>query len=150
MSSSRISETEKRTPQGAGRQGFLARRPHLVPAAIAATMLCLAMGKWPYGYYAFMRWVVCVVAVLVAYRSWKWRRPWGIWVFDAAAVLFNLLVPVHTKRRGGGTENCTTLEWLGNPAFGFALVRLSGTHAPFCRTFPPPGFEPVGSRGNTM
>ena len=77
---------------------FFSRRPHLLPSLIAAAMLLGALGKWPYGYYQLMRWVVCAVAVFVAYGSSTYKQTWGIWVFAFVAVLFNPLVPIHLKR----------------------------------------------------
>jgi len=91
-------QPEEHSPKRLGLKGFIARRPHLIPAAVAAVMLCLAMGKWPYDYYRIMRWVVCAAAVFVAYQSWTWRKPWGMWVFGFAALLFNPLVPAHLNR----------------------------------------------------
>jgi hypothetical protein len=77
---------------------FFARRPHLIPAAIPAVMLFVAMGKRPYAYYQIMRWVVCAVAVFVAYNAWTFKRAWALWMFGFVAVLFNPLVPIHMKR----------------------------------------------------
>lgn len=77
---------------------FLVRRPHLIPAAIAASMLLAAVGKWPYAYYQLMRWVVCATAVFVAYNGWTFKRVWALWVFGFVAVLFNPLVPIHIER----------------------------------------------------
>jgi hypothetical protein len=77
---------------------FFVRRPHLIPAVIAAVMLLAATGKWPYGYYQFMRWAVCAAAVFVAYKGVTFKQVWAVCVFGAVAVLFNPLVPIHLKR----------------------------------------------------
>jgi hypothetical protein len=77
---------------------FFARRPHIIPAAIATAFLLGALGNWPYDYYRLLRWVVCAAAVFVAYKSWTYRQAWGTWAFGCAAVLFNPLVPFHIKR----------------------------------------------------
>lgn len=77
---------------------FLARRPHLIPSAIAAAMLLAAMWKWPYDYYTVMRLAVCGAAVFVAYKAWTFKRVWGVWAFGFVTVLFNPLVPVHFER----------------------------------------------------
>jgi hypothetical protein len=79
-------------------RNLLARRPHLIPAMIAAAMLLAALGKWPYDYYTVMRWVVCAVAVFVAYQGWAFRKYWVSWAFGFTALLFNPLVPVHFRR----------------------------------------------------
>jgi uncharacterized membrane protein YccC len=74
-------------------------RPHLIPAVIAVLMLLAALGHWPYGYYQFLRLVVCgtglYVAWLLAYSS---KYPWTAWFFVPIAILFNPLVPVHLSR----------------------------------------------------
>ena len=82
----------------AAARDFLVRRPHLMPAAIAALMLLAAVGEWPYAYYQFTRWVVCVAAVFVAWKGWTFKQTWALWAFGIAAVLFNPLVPFHIKR----------------------------------------------------
>ena len=82
----------------ASARDFLVRRPHLIPAAIAAVLLLLAVGKWPYAYYQIMRWAVCAAAVFVAYKGWTFKRMWAVLVFGFVVVLFNPLVPIHMKR----------------------------------------------------
>lgn len=85
-------------PLGGLAIGFFIRRPHLIPAVVAAAMLFGAIGKRPYAYCQLMRWVVCAVAVFVAYNAWTFKRPWVVWVFGFVAVLFNPLVPIHMQR----------------------------------------------------
>lgn len=80
-------------------KAFLKRRPHLIPAAIAAVMLLGALGKWPYDYYRLLRWVTCVAAVFVAYCGYAWKRYWATWLFGFVAVLFNPLLPAHLSRQ---------------------------------------------------
>jgi|GEM_PF-291264 len=77
---------------------FLARRPHLVPAVIAAAMLFATMGKWPYGYYQVMRWIGCAAAVFTAYQGYATKHLWAACAFAFAAVLFNPIVPIHLAR----------------------------------------------------
>lgn len=73
-------------------------RPHLIPAGIAALMLLMALGDWPYAYYQFLRLVVCGVGVYVAVTAYQWRRMWAVWLFGMAAVLFNPFAPIHLSR----------------------------------------------------
>jgi hypothetical protein len=77
---------------------FLARRPHAIPAVIAAAVLLGALYTWPYAYYVVLRLVVCAVAVFVAYKGWTFRHVWALWVFAFMTVLFNPIVPVHLTR----------------------------------------------------
>lgn len=74
------------------------KRPHLVPSLIAGLMLLAALGDWPYGYYQFLRFVVCGVGGYVAWLSYESKRIWAAWLFGLVAVLFNPLVPFHLSR----------------------------------------------------
>lgn len=74
------------------------KRPHLIPALIAAIMLVGALAKWPYGYYTLLRIVVCGTAVFSAFLGYATNRIWAIWPFGAIALLFNPLISVHLKK----------------------------------------------------
>ena len=99
---------------------FLVRRPHLIPAAIAAAMLLAAVGKWPYAYYQITRWVVCAAAVFVAYKGWTFKRAWVAWGFGFVAILFNPLVPFHIKR-----DSWQVIDLLAAAAFIAVAVALA-------------------------
>jgi len=98
---------------------FLVRRPHLIPASIAAMMLLAAVGKWPYAYYQVMRWAVCAAGVFVAYKGWMFKRAWALWVFGLVAVLFNPLLPIHLKR-----ETWAAIDVLAAAIFVVGVVLL--------------------------
>lgn len=98
---------------------FLVRRPHLIPAAIAAVMLLLAVCKWPYAYYQIMRWVVSAAGVFVAWKGWTFKQTWAIWAFGFIAVLFNPLVPFHINR-----NTWQVLDMLAAAAFITVTVAL--------------------------
>jgi len=74
------------------------KRPHLIPAIIAALMLFGALGDWPYGYYQLLRFVVCGVSAYIAFIAYQWQKLWATWLFGFIAVLFNPLVPIHLSR----------------------------------------------------
>mgnify|MGYP001072638627 CR=1 FL=1 len=74
------------------------RRPHWIPSLIAAIMLLAALGKWPYGYFILLRWVVTASAVFVAIVALNTKQYWGIWLFGLLAILFNPIAPVHLNR----------------------------------------------------
>jgi len=61
-------------------------------------MLLGALGKWPYGYYGLLRWVVCAAAVFTAYYGSAWQRYGAAWLFGFLAILFNPLEPIHLSR----------------------------------------------------
>ena len=48
---------------------MLKKRPHLIPAVIAAIMLLLALASWPCGYYQLLRFVVCGIAGYIVVLS---------------------------------------------------------------------------------
>ncbi len=77
---------------------MLKKRPHLIPAIIAALMLLGALAPWPYGYYQLLRFVVCPVSGYVAFVAYKWQKLWATCLFGIVAVLFNPLIPVHLSR----------------------------------------------------
>ena len=81
---------------------------HFIPALITAAMLFGALGRWPYGYYTFLRWVTCPAAVFVAYHGHAYQKPWGIWVFIFIAALFNPILPVHLARQTWQIINLAT------------------------------------------
>jgi hypothetical protein len=61
-------------------------------------LLFLAVGDHPYGYYTFLRWVVCVAGLVVAWVAWHSDRQWATWPFVGIAILFNPLAPVYLHR----------------------------------------------------
>jgi FtsH-binding integral membrane protein len=61
-------------------------------------MLFLAIADLPYGYYQLLRWVVCGVAIYIAYMAYQWGKAWATWVFGLIAVLFNPILPVYLTK----------------------------------------------------
>lgn len=74
------------------------KRPHLIPASVAALMLLGVLAYWPYGYYILLRWVTCAAAVFAAYVAYDWQKLWATWLFGFIALLFNPLILVHLSR----------------------------------------------------
>lgn len=79
-------------------RGPLKKRPHLIPAVIAAAMLLGALVRWPYDYYQLLRWVTCGAAVCIAFLGYGWQKKWALVLFGVIAVLFNPLIPIHLTR----------------------------------------------------
>jgi Family of unknown function (DUF6804) len=73
-------------------------RPHVVPALASAGLLVVALGEHPYGYYTFLRWVVCLSAGVVCWVAWHSTAQWATWLFAGVAFLFNPIVPVFLER----------------------------------------------------
>ncbi len=74
------------------------RRPHVIPAIIAAVMLLAAVAPLPYGYYQFLRWVICGISIFIAVEAYNWGKKWAAWLFGPIAVLFNPLIPIHLTK----------------------------------------------------
>ena len=74
------------------------KRPHLIPSLIAVAMLLISLADLPYGYYQLLRFVICGVAVYVAYTAYNWQKMWAVWLFGFVALLFNPLIPIHLSR----------------------------------------------------
>ena len=73
-------------------------RPHLIPAIVVAVMLLVAVAPLPYGYYQFLRWAVCGVAVFIAVKGYTWKQTWATWLFGAVAAMFNPILPIDLTR----------------------------------------------------
>jgi uncharacterized membrane protein YccC len=79
-------------------KSILEKRPCLIPAGGASTMLFLALAPWPYGYYQLLRFVVCGVSAYVAFMAYTGQKTWATYLFGLFAVLFNPLIPIHLSR----------------------------------------------------
>ena len=73
-------------------------RPQLIPGIIVAILLLIALADLPYGYYQFLRWAVCGMAIFMVYVSYSSNIKWFMWVFIVIAVLFNPIIPIHLNR----------------------------------------------------
>jgi len=95
------------------------REPHWIPALVAALMLLGAMAPLPYGYYQFLRWVVCGIGIYIAVIAYSWGKTWVTWIFGAIAVLFNPIIPIHFSR-----EIWLPIDIVGSLLFGFSTFFL--------------------------
>ena len=65
---------------------------------VAAGLLFWAIPPNPYGYYTFLRIVVCGVAAFTAYFSYEIKKEiWAV-VFGMIAILFNPISPISLSR----------------------------------------------------
>lgn len=66
---------------------------------IPAGMLLLAItGRWPYGFFILLRWVVSGCALYVATAAHHQKSSGWMWIMVGIAVLFNPLIPIHLRR----------------------------------------------------
>jgi len=68
-------------------------------AIISILLLAAAVfGRWPYGFYTFLRFVVCCASVYLAFVSHTAKSKVWPSVMGGLALLFNPLVPIHLHR----------------------------------------------------
>ncbi|MCD8498099.1 MAG: hypothetical protein LRZ85_08515 [Alphaproteobacteria bacterium] len=67
--------------------------------ALAAALLFIAIAPLPYGYYTFMRIIVCGCAGVICYRLWNsgYQGVW-LWVWAMVAILFNPVATIHMTK----------------------------------------------------
>ncbi|NTG01681.1 hypothetical protein G6L30_16290 [Agrobacterium rhizogenes] len=68
--------------------------------AVPAALLVVAILPLPYGYYTFLRCVVTLSAVIVAWSRYKTKGSvnWEVVLMALVAILFNPLVPIWLSR----------------------------------------------------
>jgi len=82
------------------------------PAIVSTVLIVLtAIGEWPYGYYLFLRLIVCLSSVYLALHAAKKMKLGWAWPMVSIAVLFSIALPFHTPKSG----------W---PFFGLFVVPL--------------------------
>lgn len=96
---------------------------------IPAVLLLIAIARLPYGYYTFLRVVVCAVALLIAYTGWESRTSAQVWavLFVLIAILFNPIFPVHLNRAAWFYLDIAAAAFFGGH---LVLVRLRERSAP--------------------
>ncbi len=62
---------------------------------IPAVLLFLALLSWPYEYYQFLRWVVCIFSLWVGWELKEIKLIGPAIVFGAIAITFNPISPLH-------------------------------------------------------
>lgn len=67
---------------------------------VASAFLFIALfNGLPYGYFTFLRFVVCAVGFYLAYKIYEENKAslW-VWAFGGIAVLFNPIIIIHLQR----------------------------------------------------
>lgn len=82
-------------------------------------LLILAIFPWPYGYYIFLRWVVAVTGILLAYTAHLMGKSGWVVAFVLLSLLFNPVIPFHLDR-----ETWQVFDLLGAGVFLLALIGL--------------------------
>ena len=86
-------------------------------AGLAALMLVGALGRWPYGYYVLLRWVVSGAGVVVFIAAITEGRHATAWTFAGVVLLFNPLVPIHLDREIWGVIDLASATVFAYAAF---------------------------------
>lgn len=73
--------------------------PAMLPAAVGAAFLVIAIAPLPYGYYTFLRIAVTVIAIGVAVISARNQKTGWIWAAAPIALLWNPIFPVYLSRQ---------------------------------------------------
>jgi len=68
------------------------------PIIISIVMLLLAVFPFPYGYYMFLRLVVCLTSGFLAWFCYKAKKITWLWVMGFTALFFNPIIPLHFGR----------------------------------------------------
>ena len=61
-------------------------------------LLAIPSGLWPYGYYIFLRWIVCVSSVIISYSFYESKLSGWAFTFGGIALLFNPIAPVYLDK----------------------------------------------------
>ena len=70
-----------------------------IVSIIAIVLLLLGIPTgWPYGYYIFLRWVITLSAVFIAYQAYKLEKDSWIYIFAGIAILFNPIAPIYLDK----------------------------------------------------
>jgi len=69
------------------------------PSIIIAILLIIAIFPISeYGYYIFLRWIVCLSSVFFAYLAYQVGKKYWAWIMGIIAVLFNPIIPIYLKK----------------------------------------------------
>lgn len=69
-----------------------------IPALVVATLLFLAIGDWPYGYYQFLRIATFALSAAIVHREWQRDRKGWLLFAGVGAFLFNPIFPLRMDK----------------------------------------------------
>lgn len=81
---------------------------------VAVIVACLMLGvalvpSIPYGYYLFMRWVVCGVCIYLTLQANELKRVNWAWTFGIAGAIYNPIIRVYATREIWVVVNIATI-----------------------------------------
>jgi len=97
----------------------------IVCGASVLLLLGAAFARWPYGYYTFLRLVVCGTAIYLAILAWGAGRSGWVIVLVLTALLFNPVFLVRMRRADWQPFDIGAAIVLGAASWRFGLRRGS-------------------------
>jgi hypothetical protein len=82
-------------------------------------LLLACMARWPYGFYIFLRFVVCASAIYITVVASVVRNRFWFWMMVGIAILFNPLVPIYLSRL-----EWVPIDFLAAMVFAASIFRL--------------------------
>lgn len=81
-----------------------------VAQVVGIAMLAWALAPFnPYGYYVFLRIVVCGVFACLAVKAYQLGKPWWMWGLTVLAALYNPIIRIHLDRELWSAVNLATI-----------------------------------------
>ena len=67
---------------------------------VPAVLLGVAVLPLPYGYYTFLRIIICASAIFLGCKQFAIKEEINAWtvIFGVCAILFNPVIPIHLTR----------------------------------------------------
>lgn len=97
------------------------------PAIVCIVLLFLAVaGRWPYGFYIFLRLVVCGSAAYLAYAAHSLNYRVWVWLMGTIALLFNPLVRIPMARANWQVVDFVTALVFAASLFGIRHTTKRG------------------------
>lgn len=69
-----------------------------VLSLVAAVLLVVALGPWPYEYYTALRWIATAAGIVLAVAASRTRQTGWIIAGIATAIAFNPIIPIWLNR----------------------------------------------------
>jgi len=67
---------------------------------VCGILLLIAIPSWlPYGFYTFLRLIICAASLYIAYTFYKSKLNGWMLVFGSIALLFNPIIPIYLNKK---------------------------------------------------
>ena len=79
---------------------------------IAILMLLVAFADNPYGYYIFLRWIICPISLYCALTAHRQNSERWIWIFGVNALVYNPIISLHLGKSIWGLVNLVSIVFI--------------------------------------